>query len=961
MNEEEENNDFGLIPLTPNDNREDINSYKKYLDEALKNEKIKNIALSGNYGSGKSSILLSYFKNSEYEKKKMQISLATFQSNKSKKSEDDADTLYEDNILNIEKNIINQILYQIPISKIPLTNFKIKREISFIQRVFLILEIILVLSLFLKKSDMMVSLTSFFEKYSPYISINFITYSLLTIFIVWNIIMLLKYVPIKKLNLKFKNIEAEINEKNDELFEQYADEIVYLLEKSGKEILVIEDLDRFEQLKIFEKLRELNIKVNNKLIGSKRNKFTFIYAIKDDLFNDKKERTKFFDLIIPVIPYLNATNSYEQLKSLFSEKFSIDDSLVYLLSFYIDDMRLLLNIYNEFIVYKNELEKSNLNEDNKLLALIVYKNLFNVDYELLKFRSGILYTIIHSTEKYRDDIRNEILNLKNELLEEENKRDFRAAKTKEDVFILWFKNHVNNNYGISNIKNLINNPQTSFSYSIEGNPYPVRTSFEKLQNDKDYQSEQEYFLKEETNREKKIKKEISILENKVNSKLKDIITEENVPDIVYRFIIQGYIDESYENYINYSYAERNDDAFLSNLLLNGKTFDFDAELNDFNKIINVLTDLDFEKEAILNISLLNYFIEKANTKYIDLILNTSQKYSRETGFVEQYYNKYSNILKHLVRLKIKLDFTKLIEVDEKLIENYLFIEEEKNFEFLILNNWKGKLSNEEQIYETLNDTNLSKSFKEYFIPKLRSKINFENIKSDYYESLLRNNKIIPSSENINSYFKFSLDIINQTLVKFINQNNLKINSQMNKEFFDKLINSNEINDDKYEIFFEEYQFDNYSRELLDDNIKKEKLEILIKLKKLALSSDMVEFLDAKNVTYINDNEIKLTQLLIENKGLNIKNWKTIFDSNNLDDIDKKKLFIARINEFNFEEFKKLIIQLHFNEKLLKVVNKQHGYHSIRFENSESNLVIKDYLANNNIIEENILNKMFEGK
>lgn len=53
-------------------------------------------------------------------------------------------------------------------------------------------------------------------------------------------------------------------------FEKYADEIVYLLKKSGKEILVIEDLDRFKQLKIFEKLRELNIKVNDKLNSSNK-------------------------------------------------------------------------------------------------------------------------------------------------------------------------------------------------------------------------------------------------------------------------------------------------------------------------------------------------------------------------------------------------------------------------------------------------------------------------------------------------------------------------------------------------------------------------------------------------------------------------------------------------------------------------------------------------------------------
>ena len=58
-----------LFPLTPKDNIENRHKYKEYLDYALKSEDISNIALSGNYGSGKSSILATYFKNSEYSDK----------------------------------------------------------------------------------------------------------------------------------------------------------------------------------------------------------------------------------------------------------------------------------------------------------------------------------------------------------------------------------------------------------------------------------------------------------------------------------------------------------------------------------------------------------------------------------------------------------------------------------------------------------------------------------------------------------------------------------------------------------------------------------------------------------------------------------------------------------------------------------------------------------------------------
>ena len=65
--------------------------------------------------------------------------------------------------------------------------------------------------------------------------------------------------------------------------------------------------------KIYEKLREINIIVNNS--AQVKRKIKFIYAIKDDMFckDEKKSRTKFFDFIIPVVPIVNAFNSSEIL------------------------------------------------------------------------------------------------------------------------------------------------------------------------------------------------------------------------------------------------------------------------------------------------------------------------------------------------------------------------------------------------------------------------------------------------------------------------------------------------------------------------------------------------------------------------------------------------------------------------------------------------------------------------
>ena len=75
--------------------------------------------------------------------------------------------------------------------------------------------------------------------------------------------------------------------------------------------------------------------------------------LRDDVFVTK-DRTKFFDYIIPIVPVLDGTNSYDQFirhlkQGNILEKF--DSTFLQRLALYIDDMRVLKNVYNEFLVY----------------------------------------------------------------------------------------------------------------------------------------------------------------------------------------------------------------------------------------------------------------------------------------------------------------------------------------------------------------------------------------------------------------------------------------------------------------------------------------------------------------------------------------------------------------------------------------------------------------------------------
>lgn len=104
---------------------------------------------------------------------------------------------------------------------------------------------------------------------------------------------------LSKLNLK----DGEIELKDASIFNKHLDEIIYFFQRTKYDVVIIEDLDRFNTSDIYLKLRELNQLVNESKEINRH--IVFIYAVKDDVFKDA-QRAKFFDYISTVIPVIKS-------------------------------------------------------------------------------------------------------------------------------------------------------------------------------------------------------------------------------------------------------------------------------------------------------------------------------------------------------------------------------------------------------------------------------------------------------------------------------------------------------------------------------------------------------------------------------------------------------------------------------------------------------------------------------
>lgn len=410
--------------LTPIDNADEDKKYSDAIEWALKNENVKNIAITGPYGSGKSSVLRTFEKEHKGYKY-LNISLGSF------KDDIENDETDEKRNSLIEKSVLQQIFYRVKDKAIPYSRFSRIKNTNFLSYLFNSFLLILWFTAAFyaynpeyKTYEKLIGQDAFDNK--TYL-LGIIVFVLLGLVIgVKEAFRIFSHFRLNNISVTGEGIEFD-ELQGASILNKHLDEILYFFEKTKFNVVVIEDLDRFDEVDIFIKLRELNTLINNSDQISR--KIAFIYAIRDDVFKDTN-RAKFFDFIIPVIPVINASNSGDILFKKLSDSAdnSISRDFISGITLYIEDMRMLKNIRNEFVLYKGKLSAGGGIELplDKLLGFIVYKNKYPNDFAQLNSNKGMVAGIFNGkrdlVNKLILSIDKNIAELKEELSQIENEK-----------------------------------------------------------------------------------------------------------------------------------------------------------------------------------------------------------------------------------------------------------------------------------------------------------------------------------------------------------------------------------------------------------------------------------------------------------------------------------------------------------------------------------------------------------
>lgn len=631
---------------------DDFKRHKEYiirLKNAIDQPNVFNIALTGSYGAGKSSILKT-FKAYYPEYHYVNVSLASFvevnmsESDSTPKSKEDS---FEEQL---EYSILQQLFYHVKATNIPESRFGRIERTSSRKRILMTVSILVfvVANLFLFCQE---QLAKFFLIPTEVLKSSFLFGLSICVFILgicvilFQLILFIKKISIKNLTLDKATLEFE-EKKNVSIMNRYLDEILYLFQEKKYNVVIFEDIDRFENTHIFTKLRELNMILNQSEEIGRR--IIFLYALKDDIFANAEERTKFFDYIVPVIPFVNVSNSGDlfrrKIANLHIPEAEVRSSFITDISAFVNDMRVLTNVVNEFDLYRNLLDKK-LNKE-KLLAMTLYKNLYPTDFSLLHQNKGVVYETFMSAKTLRDEIqkddwaRLEEIDLEIQAINEECVKSIEELRAViiGKLMKLWpgedwniycnrSRKSITDLYSEENIQLIL---KGNVSFESRHNYRPRNLTLDEI---KTTLGESYYYTKRKEQIQSAANNKIEYLRDERRAFMDEIAvtnkytlldiakSDRNIFEYVgtikgheekykvLKYLLEkGYIDEEYFFYISIFHEGRltpSDQEFLLSIKFNAPK-EFDYKLQEIPSLIQNLSVVDYDHKGILNKDLLEY-------------------------------------------------------------------------------------------------------------------------------------------------------------------------------------------------------------------------------------------------------------------------------------------------------------------------------------------------------------------
>jgi hypothetical protein len=422
-----------LRALTPGFDPEEHSSYVVHLQSAIEDPHLRNIALTGGYGTGKSSILSRFVQIQQQKSPRsvVELSLATIGINSASQFPDLGDSSEQNRSKleqsesglsktnRIERELVKQLLYSSPPKKG--SRFQRIKPLDWPTAIW---RSILVFGMTLATLLLFDKVPARFPGLPD--GASWAWHLLALIALLAGLVSISAWLQ-RALNGRFsiQNVSVgsatvSLGENSASYFDKYLDEIIHFFTQSEVRVVVLEDIDRFNDPFIFEELRELNSLVNRDTALS-QDPVRFVYALKDSIFEQLLRgdqpnpltagldwtaegealsgiRTKFFDLVIPVVPFITPRTARDHLRELLNTPTGrgISDSLVSLVARRLPDMRLLKNICNEYQVFAEHLLLAEPDdtltplEPDKLFAMLVFKNTCLEEFEKITRGTSVL-------------------------------------------------------------------------------------------------------------------------------------------------------------------------------------------------------------------------------------------------------------------------------------------------------------------------------------------------------------------------------------------------------------------------------------------------------------------------------------------------------------------------------------------------------------------------------------------